>query len=81
MFSLHRLTIILWINIFLLMPTVKSAEQLSLVNGIFSRTITIESLDELAKTGEAKGSLKNLIRLSNQSPEEVSRLLNEAFEL
>ncbi len=78
---ISKIAIGMFLNIFLLAPVAKSADQLSLVNGIFSRTISIDSLDDLAKTGKAKGRLKNLLKLSNQSPEKISELLNQEFDL
>ena len=78
---LNGLILSLCANSFLLTPSVKAAENLSLVYGIFSRTISIESLDELAKTGKANRRLKNIIKISNQSSSELARLLNEQFEL
>jgi len=78
---LNGLILSLCANSFLLTPSVKAAENLSLVYGIFSRTISIESLDELAKTGKANRRLKNIIKISNQSSSELARLLNEKFEL
>ena len=70
-----------WINIFILLPSSKAAENLIFVNGLFSRTVTIDSLEKLATTGKPNKKLKNLLRLSNQSPKELADLLNENFEL
>jgi len=69
------------LNIFLITPSAKPAENILLENGIFSRTISINSVEELATTGKAKGTLKNLMRLSNQSPEKISNLLNQEYNL
>ncbi|WP_320666699.1 alpha/beta hydrolase [Prochlorococcus sp. MIT 1307] len=68
-------------NLLITFPSAKSAEALSLEYGIFSRTISVDSLDYLANTGKAKGTLKNIIKLTNQSEEEISKILNENFEL
>ncbi len=62
-------------------PTAKSAEKISLSHGLFSRTITIKSLNNLIKTGEAKGTLKNLIEAQNIPIEEIINVLNQEFEL
>ena len=48
-------------HIFLIPQTGKTAEYILLENGIFSRTISIKSVEELAKTGKAKGSLINFL--------------------
>ncbi len=78
---LSKLILTLLVNLFVFIPSGKSAEQLSLVNGLFSRTIPMSSIEDLAITGEAKGTLKNLMRLSNQSPKELANLLNQEYEL
>ena len=78
---IKKLLLILSLNIFLIPQTGKTAEYILLENGIFSRTISIKSVEELAKTGKAKGSLKNLMRLSNQSPEKISNLLKQEYDL
>jgi len=69
------------LNMFIVLPSSKSAEKIMFVNGIFNRTISIESLDKLAKTGKPTRRLKNILKLSNQQPEDLSELLNENFEL
>ncbi len=78
---IKKLLLILSLNIFLIPQTGKTAEYILLEDGIFSRTISIKSVEELAKTGKAKGSLKNLMRLSNQSPEKISNLLKQEYDL
>ena len=78
---LNGLVLSLCVNSFLLIPSIKSAENLSLDYGIFNRTISIESLNQLAKTGKAKRRLKNIIKISNQSSNEIASLLNENLEL
>ena len=78
---INSLIISLFTNGFLLIPKVNSAEKILFTNGIFNRTISIKSFEHLAKTGEARGSLKNLINLTNQSPKKLSDLLNKEFNL
>ena len=79
--KVKQLILILSLNLSLFIPYAKSAENLSLVHGIFNRTISIDLIEDLAKTGEATGSLKNLLRLSNQSPKTIAELLNEEYDL
>ena len=79
--SIYKIITALSLNIFIIIPSAKSAEKLSLVYGLFSRTISVDSIEHLANTGKAKNKLKNLLRLSNQSPKELSELLNQEFEL
>ena len=61
--------------------TVNSAEHISFRNGILSRTININSFENLAKSNTAEGTLHNLIEITNQSPEKISELLNIQFEM
>ncbi len=77
----RALLITIFIQVFLIIPPIKAAEKITFVNGIFNRTISLSLLEQLAETGKAEGSLKNLIRLSNQSPEKISILLNQEIEL
>ncbi len=79
--GLKTILLFMPLNIFLITPSAKPAENILLENGIFSRTISINSVEELATTGKAKGTLKNLMRLSNQSPEKISNLLNQEYKL
>ncbi len=60
---------------------IKAAENIIVYKGNISRTISIKSLDELAKNKKATGTLKNIISLTNQNKDEISTLLNQKFEL
>ncbi len=68
-------------SFFIFSDKVKSAEEISFRNGILSRTIPIKSFEELAINNKAEGTLKNLIEITNQSPEQLSDMLNKEFEL
>ena len=73
--------IVLYIVLMFLPSNLKAAEKLSIEIGIFSRTIPIKDIEYLANTKKATSKLNKLIRLTKQSPEEISILLNEKFEL
>ncbi len=59
----------------------KAAEEIAFVSGAFRRTISIENVEHLAKTGKAKGLLEDVLRFSNQDPQKISLFLNEKFDL
>ena len=62
-------------------PSIKAAEHIRLKNGIFNRTISIRSLENLTMTGKPKGTLNNLLIFSNQSPKELAQLLKQEYNL
>ena len=80
-FQKNKMSLIVLLSLFLSTPKANSAEKLSLVNGIFSRSIEIKHIDHLAKTGEAKGSLKNLLKLSSIKPKDLQDLLSQKYKL
>ena len=59
----------------------RSATDVALVSGAFRRSIPVKEIEHLADTGEATGLLKNLLELSKQNPEDVSKLLNQKLNL
>ena len=67
--------------IFFGVQKVHSAESITFESGIFSRTISIKDLESFARTGSAHGTLKNLLFMSNQNPENIVEILNEKVEL
>lgn len=58
-----------------------AAEQVVFVSGAFRRSIPVADLEHLAKTGEARGLLADLIRLGRQQPQTVADLLNRSVSL
>lgn len=60
---------------------VHAAKDVALVSGAFRRSIPVKDIEHLAESGEAIGLLKNLLDLSGQDPEEVSKLLNQKLNL
>jgi len=62
-------------------PNVKGAEEIKIVYGMFSRTITTESLEHYAKTGEAEKNLKKILDATGSSNEEILNILNQDFSV
>lgn len=62
-------------------PAVQAADNLVFVSGAFRRSIAVADLELLAKTGEARGLLADVLRFSGQNPAEVSKLLNQSITL
>ncbi len=58
-----------------------AASYIAFVSGGFRRSVSIESIEQLAQTGEAKGILKDLLKFGSQDPKEISKLLNQEVEL
>ena len=60
---------------------VYSAEKIILYKGNFSRTILVKDLKNFSETKTAKGTIKNIIKLTNQNEQDVANILNEEIEL
>jgi hypothetical protein len=58
-----------------------AAENVVFVSGAFRRSIPVADLERLAATGQAKGLLGDLLRFSNQKPEDVQKMLKESVNL
>ena len=58
-----------------------AAKDVALVSGAFRRSIPVKDIEHLAKTGEARGLLEQLLVLSKQDPEDVAKLLNQKLDL
>ena len=59
----------------------QAAVDVALVSGAFRRSIPVKDLAHLAKTGEARGLLDDLLTFSNQDPAEMAGLLNKNLDL
>lgn len=62
-------------------PPSRAAENLVFVSGAFRRSIQVEDLEWLAKTGEPRGLMVDLLRFSDQDPAMVAALLNQSITL
>lgn len=60
---------------------VHAAKDVALVSGAFIRSISVADLAHLAETGQARGVLADLLKLSRQDPEDVAKLLNQELNL
>ena len=71
---------ILLIFLFLI-PNAEGAETIFLYKGNFSRTISIEELNNFEKTKLPSPKLKNLIKITNQKEEEIHKVLTYEIEV
>ncbi len=62
-------------------PGAQAAQNVVFVSGAFRRSIPVADLVHLAETGQARGLLQDVLRLSRQNPETVAKLLNESVSL
>ena len=59
----------------------QAAVDVALVSGAFRRSIPVSDIAHLARTGEARGLLDDLLTLSDQDPTQVAALLNKNLNL
>jgi hypothetical protein len=78
---LRLLAMALGLTIGALPAATPAAEQVVFVSGAFRRSIPVADFEHLATTGEARGLLRDVLRLGRQDPEQVSRLLNQSVNL
>ena len=62
-------------------PPAQSAEDVALVSGAFRRSIQVSDIAHLAETEEARGLLRDLLKLSGQEPAQVAELLNKKLDV
>ena len=55
----------------------QAAVDVALVSGAFRRSIPVSDIAHLARTGEARGLLDDLLTLSDQDPAQIAALLNK----
>ena len=58
-----------------------AAKDVALVNGAFRRSLSVDDLAYLAETGKPRGLMVDILRLSNQNPEDVAKLLDQELNL
>ena len=63
------------------LPPAGAAENLVFVSGAFRRSIAVADLEHLAKTGQARGLLADVLSFSRQNPQEIAKLLNQSVSL
>ena len=69
------------ISSFSLTMPAQAAVDVALVSGAFRRSIPVSDIAHLARTGEARGLLDDLLTLSDQDPAQVAALLNKNLNL
>jgi hypothetical protein len=80
--SLAAFTLGLGLNLGLVIPpAAQAADSLVFVSGAFRRSIQVADLEWLAKTGQPRGLLADVLRFSNQDPEQMAALLNQSITL
>jgi len=62
-------------------PAARAAESLVFVSGAFRRSIQVTDLEWLAKTGEPRGLMADVLRFTNQDPALMAALLNQSITL
>ena len=73
--------IIITNHIFLNPPKVQSAENIKIIYGIFSRTVTVDSLKDFAENGKSSMSLRRILNATGSSDDEIQTILNKNFEI
>jgi len=68
-------------QVFFNIPEVKSAENIKLVYGVFSRTISVNSLKDFANNGKSSKKLRRILNATGSSNSEIQSVLNESFEI
>ena len=59
----------------------KSAEEIKIVYGLFSRTIKVNSLKTFAKEGKSTRKLKRILKATKSPDKEIRTVLNKDFEV
>ncbi len=62
-------------------PACLAAENIVFVSGAFRRSIPVADLEHLAATGQARGLLGDVMRLSRQNPADAARMLKATLSL
>jgi len=79
--SIRRIAALLEVMLSLGSPAAHAAENLVFVSGAFRRSIAVADLDHLARTGQAKGLLSDVLRFSKQKPSDAAKMLNQSVSL
>jgi len=81
-FSYKKIIILIFIYLSIFPANkVKSAEEIKIIYGIFSRTINVKELKEFALYGEADKNFKRLLKLTNTKNDEIKEILEKEFQI
>ena len=61
--------------------SVKAAEEIKIVYGLFSRTIKVNSLKTFAEEGYSTKQLKKILKATGSTNKEIRLVLNKDFEI
>ena len=79
---ISKIFLILIVNQFFLNTLkVKSAENIKIIYGVFSRTVTVDSLKNFAETGNSSNNLRRILNATGSSDEEIRSILKKNFEV
>ena len=76
-----KIILIFTINHFFNTPKVEAAENIKIVYGIFSRTITVESLKTFAEKGYTSNKLQRILNATGTPNNKIQSALNKNFEI
>ena len=62
-------------------PEAQSAEKIKIIYSIFSRTVTVDSLRNLAESGKSSKSLRRILNATGSSDDQIQSVLNKNFEI
>ncbi len=77
----HIFLILFTNQIFFNIPKAQSAEKIKIIYNIFSRTVTIDSLKNLAENGDSSKSLRKILNATGSTDTEIQSVLNKNFEI
>ena len=81
-FSFKKFIFLIFISlIFFPNKNVKSAEEIKIVYGIFSRTVNVSDLKKFALYGESDKNLRRLLKLTNAKNDDIKKILEKDFEI
>ena len=66
---------------FLNINKVEAAEEVKIVYGIFSRTVTVDSLKNFAENGNSSNQLRRILNATGSRDSEIQKILNKNFDI
>ena len=77
-----KIFLILITNLFFLINNkVEAAEEIKIIYGVFSRTITVDSLKTFAIDGTASNKLRRILNATGSQDNKIKSVLNKDFEI